>query len=163
VESRDQFESLFESDYVPLVRVAFVIVGDEGIAREVVQEAFARALVRWRRLSRYDKPGAWVRLVTVRLAMRAQARRHREVSHVVDELHDRGRLDRPADHDVLTALAALPAQYRAVIVLHYLCDLPVAEVARLVRARPGTVRVQLHRGRQRLAEVLGQEVLDVES
>jgi DNA-directed RNA polymerase specialized sigma24 family protein len=36
-------------------------------------------------------------------------------------------------------------------------------VARLVRARPGTVRVQLHRGRQRLAEVLGQEVLDVES
>ena len=64
------FVSLFEREYQAQVRTAYLILGDEGLAREVTQEAFARALARWRRLRGYDKPGAWVRMVTVRLALR---------------------------------------------------------------------------------------------
>lgn len=129
--------------------MAAAIVGDAGVAREVVQEAFARALVRWRRLQGYDRPEAWLRLVTVRLAVREASRRRRDGLGQV--MPDPGSADHATDVDLQRAVAALTPSERAVIVLHYQCDLPVEEVARITRTRAGTVRVQLHRARQRLA------------
>jgi RNA polymerase sigma-70 factor (ECF subfamily) len=146
-------------EYVPLVRVAKVIVDDDGIAEEVVQEALTRALMRWRRVSRYERPGAWLRLVTVRLALRAAARSRRDgVGRVVPE---RAMLDRPADLDLADAIAALPELDRAVIVLHHLCDMPVDDVAQVVKARPGAVKVRLHRARAKLAAAMAEEDGDV--
>lgn len=155
----DEFAALVEREYVPLVRVATVIVDDDGIAREVVQEAFTRALVRWRRVSRYERPGAWLRLVTVRLALRAASRCRRDgVGQAVPE---RGMADDYADPDLTAAIAALSELDRAVIVLHHLCDMPVEEVAQAVKARPGAVRVRLHRARARLAVAMAEEDGDV--
>jgi RNA polymerase sigma-70 factor, ECF subfamily len=160
VDDRSGFVDLFEEEYGQLHRVAFLIVDDDGVAHEVVQEAFTRALVRWRRLARYDKPGAWLRTVVVRLALRARDQRRVAAPTAPTEV---GRED-PADHaDLLAAVRALGRTDRAVVVLHYLCDLPVAEVAELVRATPGAVRVRLHRARARLADTLGEETEDVRS
>ncbi len=145
----DDFAALVEREYVPLVRVATVIVGDDGIAREVVQEACTRALVRWRRVSRYERPGAWLRLVTVRLALRAASRRRRD--GVGLPLPEPVTVDREPDVDLAAAIAALPETDRAVIVLHYLCGLPIDEVARIVERSPGAVKVRLHRVRATLA------------
>lgn len=54
------------------------MVLDVGIAREVAQEAFCRALQRWDRISTYEQPAAWVRTVAVRPAVRSRDRRRRE-------------------------------------------------------------------------------------
>lgn len=54
MEEIDGFSALMEREYASMLRVATVIVGDEGMAREIVQEAFTRALLRWRCSS---KPG----------------------------------------------------------------------------------------------------------
>jgi RNA polymerase sigma-70 factor (ECF subfamily) len=151
MEDIDKFAALMDREYASLVRVATVIVGDDGTAREIVQEAFTRALLRWRRVSRYERPGAWLRLVTVRLATRAASKRRRDGVGVV--IPDPGAFDRPADADLAAAIAALPVAERA--------DEPVDEVARLVRARPGTVRVRLHRARARLATAMIEEKNDV--
>ena len=59
------FDEVFEQEYARLVRVAWLIMGDEGRAREIVQESFARALVRWDRVGGYDSPSAWLLTVTV--------------------------------------------------------------------------------------------------
>ena len=60
------------------------------------------------------------------------------------------------------ALRTLPITHRQAIVLHYLADLPVAEVARTLSVPPGTVKSWLARGRKALAARLG-EPLEVDS
>ena len=55
------------------------------------------------------------------------------------------------------ALRELPPNQRDAIVLHYLADLPVARVAEELDAQPGTVRVWLSRGRDRLGVLLDED------
>jgi RNA polymerase sigma-70 factor (ECF subfamily) len=122
------FEDLVRVEYPSLLRTADLIVGDAGLAREITQETFARAFTRWSRLQHYDKPGAWLRTVGVRQAVRARGRRRREVTARDDEP-----APAPADQavrlDVEAAVRSLPRGEREVVVLHYLHDLPVVEVA----------------------------------
>jgi RNA polymerase sigma-70 factor (ECF subfamily) len=56
---------------------------------------------------------------------------------------------------VVAALRALPEAQREVVALHYLADLPVAEVAETLHCPIGTVKSRLKRGREALAVVLG--------
>jgi RNA polymerase sigma factor (sigma-70 family) len=53
------------------------------------------------------------------------------------------------------ALRDLPRQQRAALVLRYLCDLDVGELAGVIGCKPSTARVHLHRGRNALAEIIG--------
>ena len=69
-----EFEELFEASFGAVARTVFLIIGDREIAREFTQEAFVQALVHWKRVSRYDNPGGWVRRVAIRLAMRQRSR-----------------------------------------------------------------------------------------
>lgn len=152
------FDEVFEQEYARLVRVARLIVGDEGRAREIVQESFARALVRWDRVGGYDSPAAWLLTVTVRQAVRARSQRWREAPPDDDDgaaSVARGPAEAvEASVLIRQGLAVLSSQQRAVVVLHYLEDLPVAAVADRLGVRPGTVKTQLSRARARLAEVL---------
>lgn len=140
---------------------------DEGVAREVVQESFARLLERWGRVRAYERPGAWLRTVTVRQALRRREGRRRETSWPRSGSRSRPPEAPAADHgvaarmDVLDAIAELPDRQRAVIVLHYLHDLTTDEIANDLGSRPGTVRAQLHQARARLATLLDQEIHDV--
>jgi RNA polymerase sigma-70 factor, ECF subfamily len=154
------FEALFEREYAPLVTTAYFILRDEGLAQEVVQEAFARALSRWRRVSGYDRPGAWLRLVTVRLALRVRDSRAREGVGRDDSDVERSSSDRLPDVDLRRAVLALPRAQRAVVALHYLDDLTTEEVAHILKMKPATVRVHLHRARKYLAALIGEEIPD---
>ena len=51
----------------------------------------------------------------------------------------------------------MPTAQRAAIVLHYYEDRPVAEIASILGCAEATARVHLHRGRKRLAELLGED------
>lgn len=146
------FADLYREEWPRAARVAFVIVGDRETAAEVAQEALARAYQHWRRVSSLERPGAWVRRVTIRLAVRSRGRAQR--APVLVPQH--GSLE-AGDVDLAAALQELPARQRAAVVLHYLEDLPVAEIAEVLGCRPGTVKVHLHRGRARLAALLGEE------
>lgn len=159
-------EALFAEEYPLQVRTAYLIVGDGDLARELAQEAFARLVARWSKVQGYDKPGAWLRLVTVRLALRARDRRVREGG----SFGDAGPVAGPGadgtaavEHDdLLAALASLSRQQRACVVLHHLHDLSTDEVAELLGIAPATVRVHLNRARAQLAAALREEVPDAE-
>jgi RNA polymerase sigma-70 factor (ECF subfamily) len=149
---RSTFEETFRADYPGIVRVVSPIVGSVTDAEAVAQDAFAKAFARWRRIGRYDRPGSWVRRVAIRDAVRFAERSRRVVP------------DRPAGSDPLDGLAAhldlhaalshLPARQRACVVLHYLADWPVSDVAEALGCRDATVRVHLHRARAALAASL---------
>jgi RNA polymerase sigma-70 factor (ECF subfamily) len=126
----------------------------------VVQDAFVKAYVRWRRLARYDRPGAWVRRVAIRDAVRIAARQARGVP--VDDRFDDAIAGVVDQVDLRRAIAGLPPQQRAALVLHHLEDWPVRDVADALGCKEPTVRVHLHRARTALAEVLGPDHEEVD-
>src|SRR5262245_18714360 len=59
------FDETFRAHYSPMVRSLSLVCGDPDVAADAVQDAFARAYARWRRISRYDDPAGWVRHVAL--------------------------------------------------------------------------------------------------
>jgi RNA polymerase sigma factor (sigma-70 family) len=150
---------LFREEFAAVVRTAFLILHDRQEAEDVAQEAFTQLLVHWRKVGRYERPEAWVRRVAIRLAARRLRREqlrailHRSVDPPVPTM--------PVDVDLLRALRALAPQQRAAVALFYLEDRPMAEIAQILGCSKATVKVHLFKARKRLAELLGEEHVDV--
>lgn len=145
----DGVEGLFRLRRDASVRLAALLVGDVGMAEEIVQDAFLEVHRRWDDL---DNPAAYLRVAVVNRCRNQQRRRataRRRAQPQVDlGVHD-------PEHDELWAvLARLPARRRAALVLRYYEDLPVAEIAVLLGCRPRTVSSLLHRGLSDLRKVL---------
>jgi RNA polymerase sigma factor (sigma-70 family) len=159
------FEAVYERERASIVRTVALIVGDAERGAEIAQEAFVRLHMKWRTVGGYDRPGAWVRRVAIRLAVKDRDReRRRPVGHVATEARSDDGADHGMDHgvdvDVRRALAELPKQQRAAIVLHYFVGLDTPAVADALGTSESTARVHLHRARHRLAELLREEVDD---
>jgi RNA polymerase sigma factor (sigma-70 family) len=157
-----EFETLFRRAFAGVATVAAMITGDRETGREIAQEAFTQLVAHWGRVSQLERPEAWVRRVAIRMAVR-EARRGRRVPDeprpASDEVGSIG-----TGIEVRRAVLTLPARQRAVVVLHFFEDLSLVDVARLLGCSPATARVQLHRARARLAELLRElpeEVSDV--
>ncbi len=131
-----------------LLRFGHVLTGNPQEAEELVQEALAKSLRRWRR-ARVDDPIAYVRTVMVNTHV-SQWRRWRarvQLGDVPEPISDDAGLRRSEEWDALRrALALLPARQRAVLVLRYFEDLPDPAIAALLTCRPGTVRSLASRG-----------------
>jgi RNA polymerase sigma-70 factor (ECF subfamily) len=158
------FDGFFTVEFPAIARAAWFVVLDVDVAREIAQEAFCRALERWERISGYDKPGAWVRTVAIRLAVRTRDKRRRETiltEVTAGQTGGGGEVDADLEGmaldnaDLEAALRTLPRQQRAALVLRYLCDLDIDELAAAMGCKPSTARVHLHRGRQALGQMLG--------
>lgn len=154
------FAELYRGCYRRLVLTAYGMTGDLGTAEEVTQEAFTVAYGRRGRVSRLDSPEAWLRTVVVNLARRRFRR-----SATLDRLLRRqpgGQASDvlpPGEHlDLHVAIRRLDEDLRAVVVLHYLADLPVDEVAAALDIPVGTVKSRLARARTTLAARLRTEV-----
>ncbi len=109
-------------------------------------------------MSAYDNPGAWVRRVAIRDAVRARRRAQRAEGAVDAVVAPAASTDSALD--VRTAILRLPAQQRAAVVLHYLHDLTVRDVAVELRCSEGTVKTHLARARETLSTLLRDEHAD---
>ncbi|HEU5307813.1 MAG TPA: sigma-70 family RNA polymerase sigma factor [Acidimicrobiia bacterium] len=150
-----EFERLFRREFVPLVQTAYGIVGDWEVAKELAADGFVALLKHWSKVGGYDNPGSWLRRVVIRDAVRSRRRNQRHAP--VPPAPDLGATDGVA---VRAAVLKLPIRQRAVVVLHYLDDLPVSEVAAVLGCSEGTVKTHLHRARRSLAATLGEEIDD---
>jgi RNA polymerase sigma-70 factor (sigma-E family) len=150
-----EFVGFYRAEYPGLVRSMYLIVRDKEQARDIAQEAFVQLFSRWRRISHYERPEAWVRRVAIRMAVRASRRERlrRRVEHEFEASPPSG----PLDLDVLRAVAKLSGAQRAAVVLFYFEDRPVAEVAEILACSETTAKVHLHRARKRLSELLADE------
>lgn len=145
VGTRIGFEELFTTERVAMTRLAYLLVGSEAVAEEVVQDAFAQVYQRWGRL---ERPGAYLRTSVVHGARRAQRRRAREL-RVVREGPDHVALEA---RELLDALARLRPSWRAVVVLRFYGDMTQEEIATVLGMRTGTVKSALHRALAQLRE-----------
>lgn len=154
---RSGFDEFYRADYGRLTMQLYAYLGDAAEAEDVVQEAYLRAWQRWAAVSMYDDPVAWIRrvawhLATSRLRRLTVAARALRRQRTPDTVAPVG----PERVALVRALRTLPDRQRQAVVLHYLGDLPVAEVAMQLGAPRGTVVSWLARARVQLATLLSE-------
>jgi RNA polymerase sigma-70 factor (ECF subfamily) len=141
-----EFDEFFTTHYDDLARTLSVALGDRSAAEEAAQEALTRALRRWRHVRRLDRPGAWLYVVAMNHVRDGWRRDRREPTRETGN-------DAPAPDptagvttalSVREAIATLPARQREAVVLRYLADLPLADVAAAMGCAVGTVKATLH-------------------
>lgn len=153
------FDDLYRREHRPLLRLAWTLTGRRDLAEELVQDAMLTVHRDWERVRHYDSPGGFARRVLLNAATSAARRRSAEQRAlarvpVVEAHHDQV----PPDDAFWSALRSLPDRQAQAVALHYLEDLPVSDIARILDIAEGTVKVHLHRGRLALAELLRDEL-----
>jgi RNA polymerase sigma-70 factor (sigma-E family) len=156
----DAFAALFEAQHVGVLRLAYVMTGDVGVAEEVVADAFAAMYPRWR-AGKVDDPNAYLRRAVVnqargRFRRNATRRRFEASSTAADAAlaSDTGLAERDR---VRSALLELPPGQRAVLALRFLEDRSEAETASLLGVSAGTVKSQAAHGLARLRDALEEK------
>lgn len=149
------FEDFFRREYGSVYRAAYLGTGSPEAAQDVTQEAFARAYARWRRLRDQPWAGGWV--MTTALNLCKKHARSSEVAVPTPDQHVTPAHD--ARLDLAGKLRQLPLRQRTAVVLFYLGDLPVAQIAHLMKISEGTVKAHLAQAREALRKSL--EVADV--
>ena len=136
------FDTYARSRGQALVRYAFLLCGDRGLAQDLTQEALIKGSARWSRL-REGAPDQYLRKVITNDFLSWKRRRsNREiVSHDVvgGPMRDLyGEL--LARDEMARAMQSLPTRQRAVLVLRYYEERSDEEIASILGCRPGTVR-----------------------
>jgi RNA polymerase sigma-70 factor, ECF subfamily len=155
-------ERLVDEHYQEVYRLALRLLRDREAAVDLTQEVFYRAIRALPGFRGASAPRTWLYRITLN-----ESRRPRRWARSIglDKLAARAdpaaRTDDAAIADLdaqrLRALIArLPLRQREAIVLHYLQDLDIKEIATLLDAPENTVKTWLFRGRARLREQWGE-------
>jgi RNA polymerase sigma factor (sigma-70 family) len=140
------FEAFYDERYDAVRRSLSAAFRDPLLAEEAAQEAFTRAYMHWRRVSQMDRPDGWVYVVAVRVAARRRPGHAADAESSTEDLAE----DVVNEAMLRAAIDRLPERQRLAIVLRYLADLPVDDVAAAMSCAPGTVKSTLHSALARL-------------
>lgn len=164
VRALAELEPIYRAEFDNLVRALTLLAGSREVAADAVQEAFVSATLRWKDID-LANPVAWVRTVAARKLLDG----HRRSGRWTKLLPSVGRAqatvapaaeDLSGDSDLLRAVAELPERQRAAVVLHYLNDWSVDDVAAALRIAPGTVKSSLSDARRTLRSHLEGGLVD---
>ena len=152
--SASDFEALFHLHWPRAYRAAYLVVHDEAAAEDIAQESFLAAI---RNLDRFDRRrpfGPWLHRIVVNRAI--DASRARALRREVELPTERpgGTEPEPVDRTPLAALATLPPEQRAVVVMRHLLGYTPGEIARTLDVPRGTVNSRLRRGLDAMRERL---------
>jgi RNA polymerase sigma-70 factor (sigma-E family) len=161
LESRDEaLARAYDSEFRPLCRVAYLILGDAFRAEEAVQDAFVRTFAGWRRLRDPAKLRAYLRRCVVNECHTRLRRQRVELkSNEAVSVIKRDASAAPADSslaalELARVISLLPARQREAIVLRYYLDMAEPEVAEAMGCSLGNVKSQLSRAREKLGKLL---------
>lgn len=165
MRGRDQeFAEFFSARFDGARRIAFAMCGSWPDAEEIAQTAFVKMYARWAKV-RIDTVDAYLRTVLTRVFLDTK-RRGRAREHTVADLPDSAA---PADTGpdermaLRSALLTVPPGQRAVLVLRFVADLSVEQVAKTLGCSTGTVKSQTARGLTALRAAYHQGEVNVET
>ena len=156
---RGAFEELMRSYSGFVYSLAFRMLGRKADAEDVFQETFFRA---WNHLRSFRSGGNftyWIKRIATNLCIDQLKTRKRQHAYENDQVEEVGSWEGEQQYgdeqeQVNQLLAQLPVNHRAAVVLFYLEDQSVEEVALTLKQRPATVKVWLFRARQKMKAVL---------
>lgn len=172
----EAFAALFEQSKQPLWRAAMAVLGNVDDAADALQETMIKA---WKAMPRFGgrcSVGTWFMRILLHASYDAYRKRTRETPCALgfyETEPERGRVswasmpdgeglggygsDRDTALDVRDAIAKLSVDDRLVLVLFYVDDYPVCQIASIMNASEGAVRTRLSRARGRFKAVYGGE------
>jgi RNA polymerase sigma factor (sigma-70 family) len=145
-----EFADFFRSSWDPCLRAVQAVVSNPQQAEDQAAEAFARAWLSWRKVSRHPAPRAWVVRTALNAGMSWWRRRSRELPLADHDAAAPGDIGDGVDAAVLARLRDLPRRQREVIALRVFLDLDIDTIAAELGIAPATVRVHLSRAVQAL-------------
>ncbi len=155
------YSTFYQREFSRMVSLACTICSDYQQGEDVAQEALARAHRHWDQVSGYDKPGAWLRRVTINLSLSRMRRVKREVVALRQVASERSGIGAEPlightgfDHEVWDAVRRLPPRQRAVVALFYQEDMSTSDIASTLECTVSTATSHLNQARRSLAELL---------
>ena len=145
-------EELYRAHWRMAYRAAYLIARDASAAEDIAQEALVRALHRLDRFDRSRPFAPWLHRIVVNRALDySRARALRQPAPPIDHASP---VAEPLDDALVSALATLSPEHRAVVALRYLLDYSPGEIAGMLDLPRGTVNSRLRRALDALAEVV---------
>ena len=160
----ESFEAFVRVRWGPAVRMAYGLTLDRSAAEDMAQEAFARVWPRWARIEAQN-PVGYLNRTIVNLAHSARRRRARATAlqqAAASGVTDDGSVAVVERDAILRALGKLSRQQRAVLVLRYVEDIPIEEVASMLNCSTGAVKTHASRGVDMMRRHLRASVLQEE-
>jgi RNA polymerase sigma-70 factor (ECF subfamily) len=158
--SEADLAALFHRHWPRAYRAAFLIVHDHAAAEDIAQEAFLSAIRHLDGFDRRRRFSPWLGRIVANRAIdwartRSARRETGDAGH--EPAHEGAEHAGEYSPEVLSALAALAPDHRAVVVLRYVLEFTPGEIARALKLPRGTVNSRLRRGLDALEAALREE------
>ncbi len=159
----EDFEAWYRREYPRVLAACTALAGgwpDAG--REAADEAFTRAIERWRSVGQMAARGGWVQVVALNHPRRCLRRRASEQRALRSSTLVPAVVSEPPDVTLWQAVAGLPARQQECVILRYVHDMSENDIADALGIARGTVAATLHGAVRRLRSELAEEILPPE-
>jgi RNA polymerase sigma-70 factor (ECF subfamily) len=152
------FEDFVRQHSAPLLRTLTLVALDKEAAADAAQEAFIQLFKSWDQVRHFRAPVAWLYRVGINQChdhRRRVMRRTRTTERLKDSIvHSGAVVEWAPEVEIMSLLRRLPSRQRTAAVLYYQADLPVVEIAEIMRISEGAVSSHLHKARKALQVLL---------
>ncbi len=156
--SGEALAALYSRHWQRAQRAAYLVVHDAAAAEDIAQEAFLAAVDNLDHFDRRRPFAPWLHRIVVNRAIDWGRREAlRASAGDPDERAMPSHVDEPSSGELMPALAQLPPEQRAVVVLRYLLEYTPGEIGRMLELPRGTVNSRLRRGLDRLRDLIEVE------
>lgn len=156
--SRDALAELYAAHWPRAHRAAYLVVHDAGAAEDIAQDAFLAAVDALDRFDRRRPFGPWLHRIVINRAI--DWGRREALRRSAGDPAQQPQAATPTEAiggELMPALAQLPPEQRAVVVLRHLLEYTPGEIARMLELPRGTVNSRLRRGLDRLRNLIEVE------
>jgi RNA polymerase sigma-70 factor, ECF subfamily len=159
------WDALFHRYQLPLYVYVFELVNDEQTSLDLVQETFLAAVRHIGGLRDDGKFGSWLFGIAHQKCIQRWRKQNREellreeiaeASDDVDEGPDDLLIRREQEAEFMKQLNQLPLPQRAVLLLYFVEDFSIEDIARITKTPPGTVKSRLHYAKKSLRKLVEQ-------
>jgi RNA polymerase sigma-70 factor, ECF subfamily len=152
------FTRLIKEYEIYLYKVSTSIMGSDQEGLDATQEALIKAYISLPSLNEPKYFKTWLTRILIRECTKLKRNQNKVVSiYGVKEKAGESHL-REEHLDLKEAINSLEEEYRMVVLLYYIQDLPLKEVAVILEQPEGTIKSRLSRARKRLAELLEKNI-----
>jgi RNA polymerase sigma-70 factor (ECF subfamily) len=161
--SPEAWDILFQRYQLPLYVYVFELVHDEQTSLDIVQETFINAARHLGTLRDDNKFGSWLFGIAHQKCIQRWRKQHREEALQAQlanapEAFDEGPLDlllrAEEEAEFMELLNRLPLPQRSVLLLHFVEDFSLEEIASITGTQLGTVKSRMHYGKNALRKLL---------
>ena len=150
-------EDIYQRHVDMLYRVAYSFMKNGADAEDMVQETFLRLMRSGTVFESAQHEKAWL-IVTVSNLCKSALRSPWRRREYLDALSEQPTTEDAAPDETLQAVLALPDDYKLPVYLYYYEGYPTADIARMLKVAPATVRSRLNRARKKLKLTLGGDL-----